>query len=98
VKEFVADIDGAALADVDNDDLAGMGIKKEENQSKLAQVDSQAVCRVATKDDGAVSTRQQQERSVHNCNRFQQNLVASKINNQKSLKRTKKTPRCNQQK
>lgn len=36
VKEFVAnDIDGAALADVDNDDLSGMGIKKEENQSKL---------------------------------------------------------------
>lgn len=29
------DIDGEALKDVDNDDLAGMGIKKEENQRKL---------------------------------------------------------------
>ena len=36
VKNFVAnDIDGSALADIDNDDLAGMGIKKEENQRKL---------------------------------------------------------------
>merc|ERR1719197_244450 len=36
IDQFVEnDIDGAALADLDNDDLAGMGIKKEENQHKL---------------------------------------------------------------
>jgi hypothetical protein len=36
VNEFIAnDIDGAALAEVENDDLANMGIKKEENQAKL---------------------------------------------------------------
>ena len=36
MKNFVAnDVDGKALADIDNDDLAGMGIKKEENQRKL---------------------------------------------------------------
>lgn len=36
IKNFKENaIDGAALADVDSDDLAGMGIKKEENQKKL---------------------------------------------------------------
>jgi hypothetical protein len=36
VNEFIAnDIDGAALSEVENDDLANMGIKKEENQAKL---------------------------------------------------------------
>jgi len=36
VKDFLSnDVDGAALSELDGEDLAGMGIKKEENQKKL---------------------------------------------------------------